>query len=228
MSRIRQAFISVKDNKNEKKTNKNKNKRKNITYNRISEYKCVIIVMIKKFDSLSFKSKYSYLLNFYDNLQKLIKIKPTKLCKIKEKGKVYNAVSELFNEIFEYYFDAYNELSDVKNYQKSKKFKPTSLKLKHYDYVGWFTKKENKLDDEEELDDLSRLEGDEEEVKEGKELKNLTPNKLLTRLPILLAQIKAGNNSYKLNNKIRQILLYLLYQRNKITKKVYNNVIKST
>ena len=171
--------------------------------------------MIKKVDSLSFKSKYSYLLNFYDNLQKLIKIKPTKLCKIKEKGKLYNAVSELFNEIFEYYFDAYNELSDVKNYQKSKKFKPISLKLKHYDYVGWFTKKENKLDDEEEL-------------KEGKELKNLTPNKLLTRLPILLAQIKAGNNSYKLKNEIRQILLYLLYQRNKITKKVYNNVIKST
>ena len=35
------------------------------------------------------------------------------------------------------------------------------------------------------------LEGDEEEVKEGKELKMLTPNKLLTRLPISLAQIKA-------------------------------------
>ena len=35
------------------------------------------------------------------------------------------------------------------------------------------------------------LESDEEEVKEGKELKMLTPNKLLTRLPISLAQIKA-------------------------------------
>ena len=45
----------------------------------------------------------------------------------------------------------------------------------------------------------------------------LTPNKLLTRLPILLAQIKAGNNSYKLKNKIRHIL-YLFYQHNKITK----------
>ena len=48
-------------------------------------------------------------------------------------------------------------------------------------------------------------EGDEEEVKEGKGLKILIPNKLLTRLPILLAQIKAGNNSCKLKNKIRQI-----------------------
>ena len=70
------------------------------------------------------------------------------------------------------------------------------------------------------------LEGGEEEVKEEKGLKILTPNKLLTRLPILLAQIKAGNNSYKLKNEIRQIL-YLLYQHNKITKKVYNNLIKS-
>ena len=43
------------------------------------------------------------------------------------------------------------------------------------------------------------------EVKEGKRLKILTSNKLLTRLPILLPQIKAGNNSYKLKSKIREI-----------------------
>ena len=72
---------------------------------------------------------------------------------------------------------------------------------------------------------MPRLEGD-GEVKKGKELKTLTPNRLLTRLPILLTQIKAGNNSYKLKHEIRKIL-YLLYQRNKITKKVYNNLIKS-
>ena len=67
------------------------------------------------------------------------------------------------------------------------------------------------------------LEGDEEEVKEGTGLKISTPNKLLTRLPILLAQIKAGNNSYKSKNEIRQIL-YLLYQHNKIIKKVYEKI----
>ena len=60
----------------------------------------------------------------------------------------------------------------------------------------------------------------------GTGLKILIPNKLLARLPIFLAQIKAGNNSYKLKNEIRQIL-YLLYQHNKFTKKVYNNLIKS-
>ena len=53
----------------------------------------------------------------------------------------------------------------------------------------------------------------------------LTPSKLLTRLPILLAQIKAGDNSRKLKTEIRQTL-YLLYQHNKTTKKVYNNLIK--
>ena len=52
----------------------------------------------------------------------------------------------------------------------------------------------------------------------------LTPSKLLTRRPILLGQIKAGNNSFKLNNEIRWIV-YLLYQCNKMTKKVYNSLM---
>ena len=52
-------------------------------------------------------------------------------------------------------------------------------------------------------------------------IKILTPNKLLTRLPILLAQIEARNNYNKLKNEIRQIL-YLLYLHNKITKDIYN------
>ena len=68
------------------------------------------------------------------------------------------------------------------------------------------TDKEESTDEEESLDlsDTPPLEGD-EEVKEEKRLKILTPNKLLTRLPILLAQIKAGNNSYNLKNEIRQM-----------------------
>ena len=70
------------------------------------------------------------------------------------------------------------------------------------------------------------LEGDEKEVKEEKRLKMLTPNNLLTRFPILLAQIKAGNDSYKLEKEIRQIL-YLLYQHKEITNKVCNNLINS-
>ena len=67
---------------------------------------------------------------------------------------------------------------------------------------------------------------EDEKVTEGKGLKISTPNKLLTRLPILLGQIKTGNDSCKLNNEIRQIL-YLLYQHNKITKNVFSNFIES-
>ena len=56
---------------------------------------------------------------------------------------------------------------------------------------------------------------------EGTGLKTFTLNKLLIRLLILLAEIKAENNLYKLKNEIRQIL-YLLSQDNEITKKVCN------
>ena len=61
---------------------------------------------------------------------------------------------------------------------------------------------------------------------ERKGLKTLIPSKLLARLPTLLAQINARNNSQKLKNEIRQ-MLYLLYQHGKITKKVYDNLFKS-
>ena len=60
----------------------------------------------------------------------------------------------------------------------------------------------------------------------GKELKILTPKQVLQRSPIALAQIKAGNNSENLLNEIRQIV-YSLYHSKEITKKVYNNIIKS-
>ena len=49
---------------------------------------------------------------------------------------------------------------------------------------------------------------------------------MIQRLPIALAQVKAGNNSKNLLNKIGQIV-YSLYQSKEITKKVYNNFIKS-
>ena len=60
----------------------------------------------------------------------------------------------------------------------------------------------------------------------GTRLKILTPKQILQGLPIALAQVKAGNNSENLLNEIRQIV-YSLYQTKEITKKVYNNIIKS-
>ena len=60
----------------------------------------------------------------------------------------------------------------------------------------------------------------------GKGLKILTPKPMLQRLPIALAQVKANNNSENLLNEIRQIV-YSQYQSKEITKKVYNNLMKS-
>ena len=60
----------------------------------------------------------------------------------------------------------------------------------------------------------------------GEGLKILTNKQMLNRLPILLAQIQAGNNSNKLKNETRQIL-YSLYRSKVLTKTVYNNLIKS-
>ena len=60
---------------------------------------------------------------------------------------------------------------------------------------------------------------------EGKGIKILTPNQMLSRLPISLVQLKAGNNLEKLKNETRQ-LLYFLYRSKNMTKQVYNNLIK--
>ena len=61
---------------------------------------------------------------------------------------------------------------------------------------------------------------------DNSKLKILTPKQMLQRLPIALAQVKAGNNSENLLNEIRKII-YSLYQSKKITKKVYKNLMKS-
>ena len=75
---------------------------------------------------------------------------------------------------------------------------------------------------------MSKLESEESDSSsdiEGKELKILTQNQILSRLPITLAQLQAGNNSQKLKNEIRQ-LLYSLYRSKNMTKQVYNNLTK--
>ena len=55
------------------------------------------------------------------------------------------------------------------------------------------------------------------EQQKGEELKILTPNQMLSRLPITLAQLNTGNNSEKLKNEIRR-LLYSLYRSKKTYK----------
>ena len=68
------------------------------------------------------------------------------------------------------------------------------------------------------------LKFNEQKQQSGQGIKILTPNQMLSRLPITLAQLKAGNNSDKLKNEIRQ-LLYSLYRSNNMTKQVYKSLI---
>ena len=63
-----------------------------------------------------------------------------------------------------------------------------------------------------------------EQNQQGQGIKILTPNQMLNRLPIALAQLQAGNNSNKLKNEIRQ-LLYSLYRSKNMTEQVYKSLI---
>ena len=98
-----------------------------------------------------------------------------------------------------------------------------------FPYIDGF-QVEKETDEEMDSIIMSELESEESAAErrnqEGKGIKTLTPNQMLSRLSISLAQLKAGNNSEKLKNEIRQ-LLYSLYRSKNMTKQVYNNLIKS-
>ena len=121
------------------------------------------------------------------------------------------------SKLLEIYFKEYYGLLNAKKRNMVPKYDLANLTIDLYDYSEWY---------KQQLGNLPPLESDEDEVKEGKGIKCLILNKLLTRFPILLAQIKAGNNLYKLKNKIRKIA-YLFCQHNEIAKKICNNLIKS-
>ena len=87
--------------------------------------------------------------------------------------------------------------------------------------------KPKKSDEQPDTTDISELESEEsaaERRNQGEGLKIVTPNQMLSRLPITLAQLKAGNNSEKLKNEIRQ-LLYSLYRSKKLTKQLYKSLV---
>ena len=85
--------------------------------------------------------------------------------------------------------------------------------------------KSAKQPDTTDMSDLEREESTaERRNQQGQGLKILTPNQMLSRLPISLAQLKAGNNSEKLKNEIRQ-LFYSLYRSKKLTKQLYKSFV---
>ena len=117
---------------------------------------------------------------------------------------IQSFLDDINNEHIENKKDAYKKFKDLKNSVKSDKLKDIVKELEDaifgYDY--------------------------ENEESSGSGLKILTNKQMLNRLPILLAQIQAGNNSTKLKNEARQIL-YSLYRSKVLTKIVYNNLIRA-
>ena len=87
---------------------------------------------------------------------------------------------------------------------------------------------EQKFDKQTDTTDTPELEREEPAAQrinqQGKVFKILISNQMLSRLSICLAQLKAGNNSEKLKNEIRQ-LLYSLYRSKKLTKQIYKSLI---
>ena len=88
--------------------------------------------------------------------------------------------------------------------------------------------KPKKSDEEPNTTDMTELESEESAAKRrnqpGQGLKILTPDQMLSRLPINLAQLKAGNNSQNFKNEIRQ-LYYSLYRSKKLTKELYKSLV---
>ena len=137
------------------------------------------------------------------------------------------------NTLFNYYFDYSNpeimfkklrDASDQKNKNMVESIKKKLTKMKNIvknvpkEKVFRVEENEKIIDIVEGILELNR------EKKSGKGLKISMPNQMLSRLPITLAQLKEGNNSEKLENKIRQ-LLYSLYRSKRLTKQLYKSLI---
>ena len=89
---------------------------------------------------------------------------------------------------------------------------------------------DQKDDEQSDTTDMFELKIEESAAQRGnhltKGLKILTPHQMLGRLPITLAQLKAGNNLERLKNGIRQ-LSYSFHCSKKLAKTIYNNLIKT-
>ena len=136
----------------------------------------------------------------------------------------------MFKEYFKYPTPSkmYNTLSDTKNTERHN----IQVNLIKSSLINLKEEIENtSKDDVNKIEEMNKIVNIvelilyfNEENQQGQGLKILTLNQMLSRLPISLAQLNAGNNSEKLKNEIRQ-LLYSLYRSKKLTKQIYKSLI---
>ena len=118
-----------------------------------------------------------------------------------------------------------SRLRDLKNDTKS--MSENEVKNKKLDLLAGLVEKI--LDTNEQLnmpESETEESAEQRRNQQGPGLKILTPQQMLSRLPISLARLKAGNNSQKLKNEIRQ-LLYSLYRSKKLSKTIYNTLMNT-
>ena len=153
---------------------------------------------------------------------------------MKLKGKEQNINNEFFKTYFTDYqspSSMYKKLREPENTEINKTgadlIKKVLNKLKRI--IGNTPKDDAAKTDENEkiIDVVERILELNNKIQSGQELEILTTSQILSRLPISLAQLKAGINSENLKNKIRQ-LLYSLYRSKELSKTIYNNLIKTS
>ena len=142
---------------------------------------------------------------------------------------------DMYNDIAE----DVNKLNKLKPTESTKKILPIFKQLEEI-FMGSKADEEADQEVDDEADDETEEQPDTTDMpelesaksaeqrrkQEGQGLKILTPQQMFSRLPISLAQLKAGNNSQKLKNEIRQ-LLYSLYRSKKLSKTIYNSFMNT-
>ena len=98
--------------------------------NKFSFYKC---------ETLSLKSKNSFPVKFFNDLNNFNKLKTQKE-KTHTQKKVHYKASELYNYLLEFFFDKYNDFRVAKRKKIKSNYNPNSLMLDTYEYKKWYEK----------------------------------------------------------------------------------------
>ena len=188
------------------------------------------ILKQKHEESIAKKSKITTRIKtkFEESIAQRIKLRKQRFSEIAKREKMIS--NNLFKEYFEYSSpsDLYKNLNTTTKIEKNKtivnKIKVAlanlmvDIKNNPINNVKKIRNRNNMVKIVELILEFNQLN------QEGSGLKDLTPSQMLSRLPISLAQLRAGNNSEKLKNEIRQIF-DSLYRSKELTKNVYKSLI---
>ena len=162
------------------------------------------------------------------------KQKPTKDDLIALNKHIIDEETNIIEEDFEKYFN-FQRPSDMLMYLNKTNDKEKNNELVNVinsglkdlkEEIKKMSKEEKEIEDPESIVEIvEEILKFNEQNQQGQGIKILTPNQMLNRLPISLAQLQAGNNSKNLKNEIRQ-LFYCLYCSKNMAKQVYNDLIK--